>query len=42
MKIYTGFGDRGNTRLFGGQVVAKDHPRIEVYGTLDDPYPNSK
>jgi len=36
MKIYTGFGDKGDTRLFGGQVVTKDHPRIEVYGTLDE------
>jgi cob(I)alamin adenosyltransferase len=36
MKIYTGFGDKGNTRLFGGEVVTKDHLRIEVYGTLDE------
>lgn len=36
MKIYTGFGDRGKTRLFGGEVVDKDHPRVEVYGTLDE------
>jgi cob(I)alamin adenosyltransferase len=36
MKIYTGFGDKGKTRLFGGEVVTKDHLRIEVYGTLDE------
>jgi len=36
MKIYTGFGDRGKTSLFGGEVVQKDDPRIELYGTLDE------
>ena len=36
MKIYTGFGDKGKTSLFGGDVVNKDNPRIEVYGTLDE------
>ncbi len=36
MKIYTGFGDKGKTRLYGGEIVNKDHPRIEVYGTLDE------
>jgi cob(I)alamin adenosyltransferase len=36
MKIYTKFGDKGQTSLYGGQVVAKDHPRIEAYGTLDE------
>jgi cob(I)alamin adenosyltransferase len=36
MKIYTGFGDKGRTRLFGGTVVDKDHLRIQVYGTLDE------
>ncbi len=36
MKIYTGFGDEGNTALFGGDVVQKDHPRVELYGTLDE------
>ena len=36
MKIYTGFGDKGKTRLYGGEVVNKDHPRVEVYGTLDE------
>jgi len=36
MKIYTGFGDKGKTRLYGGDVVNKDHPRINLYGTLDE------
>jgi len=36
MKIYTGFGDEGNTALFGGVVVKKDNARVEVYGTLDE------
>jgi cob(I)alamin adenosyltransferase len=36
MKIYTGMGDRGKTRLFGGEEVDKDHPRLQVYGTLDE------
>lgn len=36
MKIYTGFGDEGNTALFGGQVVKKNHARVEIYGTLDE------
>ena len=36
MKIYTQFGDKGKTRLIGGDVVDKDHLRIEVYGTLDE------
>jgi cob(I)alamin adenosyltransferase len=36
MKIYTGFGDKGRTRLFGGDIVDKDHLRIQVYGTLDE------
>ena len=36
MKIYTGFGDKGKTSLFGGEVVNKDNMRIETYGTLDE------
>ncbi len=36
MKIYTGFGDEGRTALFGGEVVSKNHLRVEVYGTLDE------
>lgn len=35
-KVYTRTGDKGATRLVGGQVVAKDHVRIESYGTVDE------
>ena len=34
--IYTGTGDSGNTSLANGTRVAKDHPRVEAYGTLDE------
>lgn len=36
MKIYTKTGDLGQTGLFGGPRVAKDTPRIEAYGTVDE------
>ncbi len=36
MKIYTKTGDKGNTSLFGGTIVPKDHLRIESYGTVDE------
>lgn len=36
MPIYTGTGDRGDTGLFGNRRVAKDHARIEAYGTIDE------
>lgn len=35
-RVYTRTGDKGNTRLVGGQEVPKDHPRIEAYGTVDE------
>ncbi|MFP3940397.1 MAG: cob(I)yrinic acid a,c-diamide adenosyltransferase, partial [Thermoanaerobaculia bacterium] len=35
-KVYTRQGDRGTTRLAGGQELAKDEPRIEAYGTVDE------
>ncbi|MEE3218628.1 MAG: ATP:cob(I)alamin adenosyltransferase, partial [Planctomycetota bacterium] len=36
MKIYTKTGDSGQTGLLGGLRVAKDAPRIEAYGTVDE------
>ncbi len=36
MKIYTKTGDKGNTGLYGGMRVSKNHIRIESYGTLDE------
>lgn len=36
MKIYTKTGDTGETSLFAGARVRKDHPRIEAYGTVDE------
>jgi cob(I)alamin adenosyltransferase len=35
-KIYTRTGDKGQTSLIGGTRVPKFHPRIEVYGTIDE------
>lgn len=35
-KVYTRTGDRGDTALVGGKRVAKDSPRIEAYGTIDE------
>jgi cob(I)alamin adenosyltransferase len=35
-RVYTRTGDKGMTRLVGGQEVRKDHPRIEAYGTIDE------
>jgi cob(I)alamin adenosyltransferase len=36
MKIYTRTGDRGDTGLFGGGRVAKNDPRVEAYGDVDE------
>lgn len=36
MKIYTKTGDAGQTALFGGRRVGKDHLRIDAYGTVDE------
>lgn len=35
-RVYTRRGDQGETSLAGGQRVAKDSPRIEAYGTVDE------
>ena len=35
-KIYTKTGDEGETSLVGGIRIAKNAPRIEAYGTVDE------
>jgi cob(I)alamin adenosyltransferase len=35
-RVYTKTGDKGTTGLIGGSRVAKDHIRIEAYGTVDE------
>lgn len=35
-RIYTRTGDRGQTGLFGGGRVQKDHSRVEAYGAVDE------
>ena len=35
-KIYTKTGDKGETGLADGRRVAKDHPRVEAMGELDN------
>ncbi len=36
MKIYTKTGDEGQTSLFAGGRVNKDHVRLHAYGTVDE------
>jgi len=36
VKIYTRRGDRGETDLFGGGRVSKDHRRVAAYGAVDE------
>jgi cob(I)alamin adenosyltransferase len=36
MRVYTKFGDKGNTQLLGGSVVPKNDLRVEAYGNVDE------
>lgn len=36
IRIYTRTGDQGETGLFGGGRVPKDHPRTSAYGDIDE------
>lgn len=36
MKIYTKFGDSGETALYGGTRISKDALQIEAIGTVDE------
>ncbi len=36
LKLYTKVGDKGETGLFGGETVPKDHPRVVAYGEIDE------
>lgn len=36
VKIYTKTGDEGETGLFGGERVPKDHRRVAAYGDVDE------
>ena len=36
MKIYTKFGDTGETALYGGTRITKDALQIEAIGTIDE------
>ncbi len=35
-KVYTRRGDFGETDLYGGARISKDHKRVECYGTMDE------
>ena len=36
MSVYTRFGDKGKTSLYGGKTVSKGSQRVEAYGNLDE------
>jgi cob(I)alamin adenosyltransferase len=36
MKLYTRTGDAGETGLYGGERVRKDHERVRAYGAIDE------
>ena len=35
-KVHTGGGDGGETSLVDGSRVGKEHPRVAIYGTIDE------
>lgn len=35
-KVHTGGGDNGETSLLSGARVQKNHPRVELYGSIDE------
>jgi len=35
-KVHTGTGDNGETSLLSGMRVPKNHPRVELYGSIDE------
>jgi cob(I)alamin adenosyltransferase len=36
MSVYTKFGDKGKTSLYGGKTVSKADVRVEAYGAIDE------
>lgn len=36
MSVYTRFGDKGKTSLYGGKTVSKGSLRVDAYGSLDE------
>ncbi|MCL4386780.1 ATP:cob(I)alamin adenosyltransferase, partial [Patescibacteria group bacterium] len=36
MSIYTKFGDKGKTSLYGGKTVSKSDIRVTAYGEIDE------
>lgn len=36
MQIYTGVGDKGQTKIVGNYTVSKDSKRVEAYGAMDE------
>ncbi len=36
MRIYTKFGDKGQTSLIGGGIVPKSDVRVDAYGSIDE------
>ena len=35
-KVHTGGGDGGDTSLVDGTRVGKEHPRVAIYGAIDE------